>query len=463
MDLRRKLEQLGLPRPAVPIDSTQEVRSTDAELRSAQPSGTDEARQPEAEKGAAQASSAREQTLAELRERMSALIQSDPPKLERPPTPPPWGFSAWETSRGHVHRRCKHWNLDHWIGCVPISAALSASAEYWALLSLDTRLARSVPKRALFLDTETTGLGSGGAGVIAFLVGLAWFDDNERLVLEQLFLRSPAEEAAQLEVVTERLAKASVLVTFNGKSFDWPLLANRFVMNRLPVPEPALHLDLLHIARRLHKPRLNRVNLRSLETEVLALDRGPDIDGAEMGPRYAHYLRTHDEDVLRPVIDHNAVDVLSMVALVGLYGEPLERVGEGDWVSLGRTFKRARALDRARDIADLAVKRVGGPEALRLRAELAKARGDRDAALADFQTLCETIDDSTARLELAKLYEHHVKRPELALELLHQGTGESDSEVRRRRARLESKTSKNLSLLGPSSEPSTPARKRGPR
>jgi hypothetical protein len=371
---------------------------------------------------------------------MADLMKRDPaPSLPRPLAPAPLGFVPWETSQGLVHRRNRLWNADHWIGCVPIAAALSASSEYWALVGLEPALTHCDPRRALFLDTETTGLGA-GAGVLAFLVGMAWFDEQDRLVLEQLFLRSPAEEAAQLERVAERIAAASLLVTFNGKSFDWPLLSNRFVMNRMQVPELPIHFDLLHVARRLHKPRLDRVNLRALEIEVLALDRGPDIDGAEIGPRYSHFLRTFDEDALRPVIEHNAVDVLSMVALVGLYGEPLDRLNEADWVSLGRTFKRAQALEKAQDIADRAVRRHAGPEALRLRAELAKARGDRDNALLDFERLCECIDDPKVRLELAKLYEHHVKQPIRALEFVVRGTGESESATNRRRKRLEGKS-----------------------
>jgi hypothetical protein len=251
-----------------------------------------------------------------------------------------------------------------------------------------------------------------------------------------------------------------VVVTFNGKSFDWPLLANRYVMNHLPVPVSPLHLDLLHIARRLHKPRLNRVNLKALELEVLALERGPDIDGAEIGPRYSHFLRTFDEEALRPVIEHNAVDVLSMVALVGLYGEPLERLSQGDWVSLGRTFKRARALDKAQDIADRAVQARGGPEARRLHAELAKARGDRDGALRDFESLCTEVDDPRVRLELAKLYEHHVRLPQRALELVEQGTGESEAARAHRMQRLEKKATKSLfDARGPTRLPAAKLRK----
>ncbi len=386
-----------------------------------------------------QGSSDREQTLAQLRGQMAELMQRQPAIAQSSrPAAPPLDFLPWETSRGLVHRRTRYWNSGHWIGCVPIEATLNASAEYWALLGLDPELADCDPKRVLFLDTETTGL-SAGAGVLAFLIGMAWFD-NEKLVLEQLLLRSPGEEPAQLELLTERIEAASSLVTFNGKSFDWPLLASRYVMNHLAAPSIARHFDLLHVARRIHKPRMGRVNLKALEVDVLALDRGPDIDGAEMGPRYTHFLRTNDEEALRPVVEHNSVDVLSMVALTGLYGEPLDRIDNADLVPLGRVFKRARDLEKARDVADRAMQLGGGTEARRLRAELAKARGDRDGALADFETLCEAVDDPKLRLELAKLYEHHVKQPDRALELLERGTGESESETARRKMRLKRKS-----------------------
>ena len=382
----------------------------------------------------------REPTLAQLREQMAEIMQRRPAdKQPLAPSPPPLDFVPWETSQGLVHRRTRYWSAKHWIGCVPVEAALNALVEYWALLGLDPKLADCEAQKALYLDTETTGL-SAGAGVLAFLVGLAWFNDEEQLVLEQLLLRSPAEEPAQLEILTQRIEAASLLVTFNGKAFDWPLLVNRYVMNRLESPRIARHFDLLHVARRLHKPRMGRVNLKSLEVDVLALDRGPDIDGAEMGPRYTHFLRTFDEEALRPVVDHNAVDVLSMVALAGLYGEPLDRIDDADLVPLGRVFKRARDLEKARSVADRAMQLGGGTEAQRLRAELAKARGDRDGALADYAALCETVDDPKLRLELAKLYEHHAKQPERALEVLERGTGESDTDAARRKSRLKRKS-----------------------
>jgi tetratricopeptide (TPR) repeat protein len=177
----------------------------------------------------------------------------------------------------------------------------------------------------------------------------------------------------------------------------------------------------------------------TLESEVLGFVRGEDIDGSEVPSRYSHFLRTGDEEALRAVIEHNAWDVLSMAALVGLYGEPLEVLHEADLVALARTYRRARALDRAAEAASRAVERGAGPEALRARARIAKARGDRAAALEDFSELVLRIDDADVRLELAKLYEHHVKEPLKALELARQGTGEGEVAAARRTARLERK------------------------
>ena len=122
-----------------------------------------------------------------------------------------------------------------------------------ASLALDPRLAGVDFRRVLYLDTETTGL-AGGTGTVPFLVGLAWFEERS-LRVHQLFLRRLGEEAPMLRVLAERMAESSCLVTFNGKSFDWPLLRTRFVLNRVPVPAELPHLDLLHCARRVFKHR----------------------------------------------------------------------------------------------------------------------------------------------------------------------------------------------------------------
>ncbi len=376
--------------------------------------------------------------LQQLRQKMADLLGR--PNRERPlavPSETSLPFLRFEREEGVIYRRLERLLPSHHVGRIPVDAAGSASAELLSLLSLDPGLAKVRFDRALFLDTETTGLG--GAGTLAFLVGLSWFDEQGRFHLEQLLLRRPGDEPALLLHLREVIERAEVLVTYNGKAFDWPLLLGRYVMNRLRPPAPRPHLDLLHVARRLHKARLGQCRLVSLESAVLGFERGPDVAGADIAAIYGHFLRTGDESALEAVVGHNAWDVISMAALVGLYGEPVDLLHSEDLVGLARTLRRAGALNQAAEVADVAVTRGAGVLARRARGDIAKARGDRDRALAEFEGLLDELDDPSLRLELAKLYEHHLKKPGLALELLSRGTGEAEGAAEHRRARLERK------------------------
>jgi tetratricopeptide (TPR) repeat protein len=270
---------------------------------------------------------------------------------------------------------------------------------------------------------------------------MAWFDSERRLHVEQLLLRSPGDEPALLDILTARLATTEMLVSYNGKAFDWPLLKARYVMNRRAIPRDLPHLDLLHIGRRLHRARLGACRLKTLESEVLGFDRGVDVEGADVPARYAHFLRTGDEQALREVVEHNAWDVVSMAALVGLYGEPFDLMHGEDLVGFAKTMKRAGALAVAERAAERALE-LGATRALKVRGDVHKARGDRARALDDFEALAQDIDDPALRLELAKLYEHFVKDPARALQILDQGTGEAESAAEKRRQRLERKAKK---------------------
>jgi hypothetical protein len=138
-----------------------------------------------------------------------------------------------------------------------------------------------------------------------------------------------------------------------------------------------------------------------------------------------------------------------MAALVGVYGEPLQAgLAADDLPGVARTLRRAGSLDRAIAVADAAVQRSSSPEALRARAEIAKVRGDRARALADFEAVAATVDDPTVRLELAKLYEHWKKEPSVALEWAARGTGETDDRHERRVRRLTRKAEPGHSVLG---------------
>jgi hypothetical protein len=390
--------------------------------------------------------------LDDLRARIQATLQRT--ALGSPPAPRPVDtvelpFASVATPLGPLHVRAQRLSPAHRTGRAPLVCARDANAELLALLALDPSLAGRDPGGALFLDTETTGL-SGGAGTVAFLVGLAWWD-GRTLVLEQLLVRSLGEEAPMLDRVRERIAAASMLVTFNGKSFDMPLLRTRFVMARMEAPRSPPHLDLLHVARRVHGKRRG-CRLVAIERDVLGFERHDDVPSGDVSACYLHFLRTGDTRAMLGVIEHNAWDVLAMAALVGLYGEPLDGApssGGGDaclsaedLAGIARTLRRAGALEQARDAAEIAVGMAATEDTLWARADIAKARGDRARALADFEALAAAVDEPRVRLELAKLYEHWVKAPDRALEVAARGTGEAPEKELRRIERLHAKAAR---------------------
>jgi uncharacterized protein YprB with RNaseH-like and TPR domain len=186
-------------------------------------------------------------------------------------------------------------------------------------LTRRTRAALEDPEKWLFLDTETTGL-AGGTGTYAFLIGLAWWDAGG-LQVEQFFMRDFAEEHSLLHELAARIAERPVLVTFNGKSFDWPLLESRFTMTRsIAAPKLAAHLDLLHPARALWKLRLGSVRLVELERHVLdaprlGWHREDDVASAMIPQFYFDYLRGGPTAPLAGVVRHNQMDLRGLAAL----------------------------------------------------------------------------------------------------------------------------------------------------
>jgi hypothetical protein len=187
------------------------------------------------------------------------------------------------------------------------------------------RLAEPVaPESLVFLDTETTGL-AGGTGTVAFTVGLGWIDAG-RLWLVQWLISGFAGERELLSRVRARLASAGLLVSFNGKSFDLPLLKAR---SRLAGSELLLdgigHLDLLHVTRRLLKAGWPDCRLRTAEAEALRLERVNDLPGAEAPAAWRSWLDRGDGSLLGRVLEHNRADLLSLAALLALLERPTAR------------------------------------------------------------------------------------------------------------------------------------------
>jgi uncharacterized protein YprB with RNaseH-like and TPR domain len=209
----------------------------------------------------------------------------------------------------------------------------------------------------MFFDLETTGL-SGGAGTYAFLVGCGAFDDDGGFLTRQFVLLHPADERPLLQMVGAELAAAGTLVTFNGKSFDAPLIETRHLFHRIEWTGGDLpHLDLLHPARRFwsHGGELDTpCSLQAMENVVLGARRTGDVPGSEIPGRYFKFIRTGDARPLCAVLEHNRLDLLS---LAGLMARLLDLVRRGpgavrypqEALALGRVYAHGGLESRARE------------------------------------------------------------------------------------------------------------------
>jgi uncharacterized protein YprB with RNaseH-like and TPR domain len=299
--------------------------------------------------------------------------------------------------------------LSHQHGRQTLGAVLEAPLD---LLSAVARAERPVEdaRRLLFLDAETTGL-AGGTGTYAFLVGAAWLEDD-RLVLTQHFMRDFDEEPALLAALRPLLERASGLVTFNGATFDLPLLETRFLMTRLRWPILP-HLDLLRPARRVWTSYLADCRLATLEREVVGVAREDDIAGGLIPALYFDFLRSRRAAPLGRVLAHNRDDILTLVSLLGWFGKALTSradLSAGELGGLGRLWEPVdveRALECYRDA--LAAGLSGAP-AQTVRLHLARwekrfARWDVACSLWEAAARDAGFDPRPWE-ELAKFHEH---------------------------------------------------------
>ena len=234
-----------------------------------------------------------------------------------------------------------------------LAERLQAAAHEAPLVAPSTSLgagARQAGAPFVFFDLETTGL-NGGAGTQAFLVGCGWFGDDGGFTTRQYLLARFSDERAMLSAVAEEFARAGALVSFNGKSFDAPLLETRYLFHRIEWDKSARpHIDVLHPARRFWKE--DECSLVVLEQQILGAFRDDDVPGFEIPERYFHFVRSGDASPLAGVLEHNRRDLLS---LAGLTSRLLEIVSGGpdyaenarEALALGQVYARARAEERA--------------------------------------------------------------------------------------------------------------------
>ncbi|WP_051620970.1 ribonuclease H-like domain-containing protein [Paenibacillus sp. UNC451MF] len=186
--------------------------------------------------------------------------------------------------------------------------------------------------RLLYLDTETTGLGI-GAGNVPFMIGIGFYE-GDLFVVEQMFIRNPAEELAMLYHLQEKLEKYPYLVSYNGKTFDWPIIKNRYILNRMPSePDISGHLDFLYPSRSLWKHTLPSCRLGKVEEERLLVTRHEDVPGSLAPALYFQYLAENDVSVVKGVFIHNELDILSLAGLSVHFSRVIQ--GKIDWTGMG--------------------------------------------------------------------------------------------------------------------------------
>ncbi|RJP47380.1 MAG: hypothetical protein C4583_16820 [Anaerolineaceae bacterium] len=321
-----------------------------------------------------------------------------------------------QTARGEAFVSEQTFGADYRHGSQPLT--LNHPLDTIATWAKDPLLSTLPLSSFAFLDTETSGM-AGGTGTYAFMVGVGRFEGDD-FRLAQFFLRDPSEEPAMLEATIEFLAPCKALVTFNGKAFDAPLLNTRYKLHSIPSPiKEFSHLDLLPLARRLWRDRLPSRALKYLEENILGLPRtSEEVPGYEIPWLYFDYLRTGDATPLKGVFYHNAMDVISMAALLShiasIFHDPFDgRVQHGlDFIALGKLYEDLRQWDSAARLFEhgltheLSESDFGS--AVERLSHLQKRRGDMGEAVRLWEQAAAQ-GHIYAHVELAKYFEHRVR------------------------------------------------------
>jgi uncharacterized protein YprB with RNaseH-like and TPR domain len=390
----------------------------------------------------------------DIQEQLSALrqriAQIDARYETKPQSPQPPKFvenllsgQVVETEQGRHFETEKLHPIDTRHGNIEISTLFELAPDLLNLISSGA-IPDSHPTRWAFLDTETTGL-AGGTGTYAFLIGVGSID-AEGFRVRQFFMRDYSEEASQLAALARYLEPFDVLITYNGKSYDQPLLETRFRMSRARHPFARMqHVDLLYGARRLWKLRMESCKLTHLESQVLGIEREGDVPGSLIPYIYFEFVRTGRAAKLVPVFHHNVVDIVSLACLTAIVPEA-HRAPEkisfrhgADHLGLARWLQQAGRQDEALKLFQRAIDK-GLPDHLLFKtmlelALLHKKQSNETASLQLFTELTESPNPCRARAyeELAKYYEHRERNYAMALEMATSARQESDTEEARHR------------------------------
>ncbi len=400
-----------------------------------------------------------QQQLAVLRHRIARIDQKYESREPAPVPPPSDRFIAHsflkeclsgeevETAHGRHFETEKLYEAHRRHGSADIGALADLPHNLLDSISSGS-VSDAPPGEWAFLDTETTGL-AGCTGTCAFLVGVGRIT-RDGFRVRQFFMRDYAEEASLLDAVTRHLAPFRVLITYNGRAFDQPLLETRYRINRAHPPFPRLqHLDLLHGARRLWKLRFESCRLVDLENAILGVERQGDLAGALIPYIYFEYLHTREAARMLPIFHHNCLDILTLACLTGIVPHAFQEHAHyslrhgAEVLGLARWLRQAGEFDQALDLFRRALETSLSDELLFPTlwdiGMLERRLGIPERALAIWRDLAAAKNPYRARAfeELAKHYEHREKNYAMALEMTCGALAQEDSaDLRKREQRL---------------------------
>jgi uncharacterized protein YprB with RNaseH-like and TPR domain len=401
-----------------------------------------------------------QQQLAYLRRRIAKIdkkyAQPRPSRREAPPVindephDHHFPFEEVTTALGHHFETEKLYERHRRHGSIGIVDLEDLPADL--LQPISNGLIQGIPvEKWCFLDTETTGL-AGGSGTYAFLIGVGRVTP-QGFRIRQFFMREFGEEASLLSALNQHLKQFEVLITYNGRTYDQPLLETRYRMMRQRPPFASLeHLDLLHGARRLWNLRFDSCRLVDLENQILGVERQGDLPGEMIPYFYFEYLRTQEILRLVPIFHHNAIDILTLACLTAIvpraFHPELAQFAHGaEMVGLARWWRQADQHEQALTLFRQAVDRGLNDELLFRTlwdiALLEKKLGREHAALPILTDLATARNPwcAAALTELAKYYEHRERNYAMALEMTRNALALDESvALRRRLARLQKKT-----------------------
>src|SRR4030043_709932 len=381
----------------------------------------------------------RSEVLSDLRHRLDRLLE--PQKTYRKkavfPIEQLVKGEVISTPEGETFLTKEHFPSHFQYGGMALADILNIPTYPAHLLSKDDRLKELDFRRALFLDTETTGL-AGGTGTFAFMVGLGFFQED-RFVVHQFFMRDYSEERASLSLLKGMLESFQFLVTFNGRQYDIPLLETRFILSRIISKIREMpNFDLLYPSRKIWKGAYENCRLVTLESRLLGMERVDDIPSEYIPTLYFDYLRTGDGQKIHRVFYHNQMDILSMVALTGrihlVYHDPnaaQPRKGVENF-ALGRLFWDHGQREKAIPCFEVALKRCGDELSWEVMRWLSMAfkktgQGEKARSLWEEMVTWPYKKDVFPFIELAKYHEHRLKDFEKAITYVDQALEQTPS------------------------------------